>query len=48
MPKLFPQAKQQIELFRREKVRVDQPRGQFFYTNWTGLGGAVSASTYTV
>jgi 6-phosphogluconate dehydrogenase len=28
--------------------RVDRPRGQFFHTNWTGRGGAVSASTYTV
>jgi 6-phosphogluconate dehydrogenase len=28
--------------------RVDQPRGQFFHTNWTGTGGRISASTYTV
>jgi 6-phosphogluconate dehydrogenase len=28
--------------------RVDKPRGQFFHTNWTGRGGRVSASTYTV
>ncbi len=28
--------------------RVDQPRGQFFHTNWTGRGGQVSSSTYTV
>jgi 6-phosphogluconate dehydrogenase len=28
--------------------RIDKPRGQFFHTNWTGKGGAVSASTYTV
>jgi 6-phosphogluconate dehydrogenase len=26
--------------------RVDRPRGQFFHTNWTGAGGAVTASTY--
>ena len=26
--------------------RVDQPRGQFFHTNWTGHGGRVSSSTY--
>ncbi len=26
--------------------RVDQPRGQFFHTNWTGRGGSVSSSTY--
>jgi 6-phosphogluconate dehydrogenase len=26
--------------------RVDQPRGNFFHTNWTGVGGAVSSSTY--
>ncbi len=28
--------------------RVDQPRGQFFHTNWTGRGGQVASSTYTV
>ncbi len=28
--------------------RVDQPRGQFFHTNWTGHGGRVSSSTYNV
>jgi 6-phosphogluconate dehydrogenase len=28
--------------------RVDQPRGQFFHTNWTGKGGRVSSSTYNV
>jgi 6-phosphogluconate dehydrogenase len=27
--------------------RVDQPRGQFFHTNWTGTGGAVTSSSYT-
>ncbi|MCE7875175.1 decarboxylating NADP(+)-dependent phosphogluconate dehydrogenase [bacterium CPR1] len=26
--------------------RVDKPRGQFFHTNWTGHGGAVTAGTY--
>lgn len=26
--------------------RVDQPRGQFFHTNWTGTGGNVSSTTY--
>jgi len=26
--------------------RVDKPRGQFFHTNWTGTGGAVTAGTY--
>jgi 6-phosphogluconate dehydrogenase len=26
--------------------RVDRPRGQFFHTNWTGEGGAVTARTY--
>jgi len=26
--------------------RVDQPRGQFFHTNWTGHGGRVSSTTY--
>jgi 6-phosphogluconate dehydrogenase len=28
--------------------RVDQPRGEFFHTNWTGTGGDVSSSTYDV
>jgi 6-phosphogluconate dehydrogenase len=28
--------------------RIDQPRGKFFHTNWTGKGGHVSSSTYTV
>ena len=28
--------------------RVDQPRGKFFHTNWTGKGGSVSAGTYSV
>jgi 6-phosphogluconate dehydrogenase len=28
--------------------RLDQPRGQFFHTNWTGRGGDVSSSTYNV
>jgi 6-phosphogluconate dehydrogenase len=27
--------------------RIDQPRGKFFHTNWTGHGGRVSSSTYT-
>jgi 6-phosphogluconate dehydrogenase len=26
--------------------RVDQPRGQFFHTNWTGTGGDVTSTTY--
>ncbi|WP_420421256.1 decarboxylating NADP(+)-dependent phosphogluconate dehydrogenase [Simkania sp.] len=26
--------------------RIDQPRGQFFHTNWTGTGGDVSSTTY--
>ena len=26
--------------------RIDQPRGQFFHTNWTGRGGDVSSTTY--
>lgn len=26
--------------------RKDKPRGNFFHTNWTGRGGAVSSSTY--
>jgi len=28
--------------------RTDCPRGQWYHTNWTGTGGDVSASTYTV
>ena len=28
--------------------RMDRARGQHFHTNWTGTGGSVSASTYTV
>lgn len=28
--------------------RVDQPRGKFFHTNWTGRGGDTSSSTYNV
>jgi 6-phosphogluconate dehydrogenase len=28
--------------------RVDRPRGQFSHTNWTGTGGRVASSTYTV
>jgi 6-phosphogluconate dehydrogenase len=26
--------------------RIDQPRGKFFHTNWTGRGGRVSSGTY--
>ncbi len=28
--------------------RIDQPRGKFFHTNWTGRGGDTSASAYIV
>jgi 6-phosphogluconate dehydrogenase len=28
--------------------RVDRPRGAFFHTNWTGTGGDVTSSTYSV
>ncbi len=27
--------------------RVDQPRGKFFHTNWTGHGGRVASGSYT-
>ena len=27
--------------------RLDQPRGQFFHTNWTGRGGDTASGTYT-
>jgi 6-phosphogluconate dehydrogenase len=26
--------------------RIDQPRGQFFHTNWTGVGGSVTSRAY--
>ncbi len=28
--------------------RLDRPRGEVFHTNWTGLGGNTSATTYSV
>ncbi len=28
--------------------RIDQPRGQFFHTNWTGKGGTTASGSYTV
>jgi 6-phosphogluconate dehydrogenase len=28
--------------------RVDQPRGRFFHTNWTGRGGEVASGTYNL
>ncbi|MBQ0124818.1 MAG: decarboxylating NADP(+)-dependent phosphogluconate dehydrogenase [Clostridiales bacterium] len=28
--------------------RVDAPRGEFFHTNWTGMGGDTAATQYTV
>ena len=28
--------------------RIDQPRGQFFHTNWTGRGGDTASTTYNV
>lgn len=28
--------------------RLDEPRGQFFHTNWTGRGGETSSTTYGV
>ncbi len=28
--------------------RVDEPRGTFFHTNWTGEGGTTSSTTYSV
>ena len=27
--------------------RIDQPRGQFFHTNWTGHGGATTSRSYS-
>jgi 6-phosphogluconate dehydrogenase len=28
--------------------RIDQPRGQFFHTNWTGRGGTTASGAYNV
>ena len=28
--------------------RVDEPRGAFFHTNWTGMGGDTVAGTYSI
>jgi len=28
--------------------RIDQPRGKFFHTNWTGRGGTTASSSYNV
>jgi 6-phosphogluconate dehydrogenase len=28
--------------------RVDQPRGKFFHTNWTGTGGQITSTSYNV
>jgi len=28
--------------------RLDQPKGKYFHTNWTGTGGTTSSSTYNV
>ncbi|SFE54273.1 decarboxylating NADP(+)-dependent phosphogluconate dehydrogenase [Thermophagus xiamenensis] len=28
--------------------RIDQPRGKFFHTNWTGKGGTTASTTYNV
>jgi 6-phosphogluconate dehydrogenase len=28
--------------------RTDQPRGKFFHTNWTGTGGNVTSSSYSI
>lgn len=28
--------------------RVDEPRGQFFHTNWTGSGGDVTSTSYSI
>jgi len=28
--------------------RVDQPRGKFFHTNWTGRGGTTASTAYVV
>jgi len=28
--------------------RTDEPRGEFFHTNWTGRGGSTASSTYNI
>ena len=28
--------------------RIDEPRGKFFHTNWTGYGGDTASTTYNV
>jgi len=28
--------------------RLDQPRGKYFHTNWTGRGGTTASSTYSI
>ena len=28
--------------------RIDQPRGKFFHTNWSGTGGGVTAGSYSI
>lgn len=28
--------------------RIDQPRGKFFHTNWTGTGGDVTSTSYNI
>lgn len=28
--------------------RIDQPRGKFFHTNWTGSGGDITAGSYSI
>ena len=28
--------------------RIDQPKGQFFHTNWTGKGGNTTSNSYNV
>lgn len=28
--------------------RIDQPRGKFFHTNWTGTGGDITAGSYSI
>ena len=36
----------QRDYLARTPTSADPPRGEFFHTNWTGTGGAVTASTY--
>ena len=43
-----------VRLFQRDYFgahqyeRIDEPRGKFFHTNWTGKGGDTASTSYNV